>query len=231
LQSAIATNAANITLVGSAAQILDGVTNSSALAGLTTNSSSGSLTLQNGQVLTTAANFSNAGKVTVGAGSGLSVGGKYTQTAGTTTVDGTLTAPNGLNLQSGSMLGKGTLTAAVTSSASVTAGDSSSKPAKLTVTGSYTQNPGGTLNISISGSIAGKYGQVAVSNGVSLGGTLSIKRISGFVPAIGETFPIVTGSIVSGQFATIKGLSINSSEHFEISYTSTAATLTVVAGP
>jgi len=35
----------------------------------------------------------------------------------------------------------------------------------------------------------------------------------------------------SGQFATVNGLSINSSEHFEIDYTSTAATLKVVSGP
>jgi hypothetical protein len=57
-----------------------------------------------------------------------------------------------------------------------------------------------------------------------------IKRISSFVPAIGDTFKIVTGSAVSGQFATVKGTSINSSEHFEVSYTPTAVTLTVVPG-
>jgi hypothetical protein len=231
LQGAIATNAANITLTGATAQILNSLTNSSALAGLAANAVPGSLSLQSGQVLTTATNLSNAGKITVGTGSGLSVGGSYTQTAGTTTVDGTLTAPTGLALQKGSLVGKGTLVSAVTSGASVTAGDSSSKPATLTVTGSYTQSSKGTLNISIGGSTAGTYGQVAVSNGVSLGGTLSLKLINGFVPTIGETFSIVTGSAMNGQFATVKGLSINSSEHFSISYTTTAVTLTVVSGP
>jgi hypothetical protein len=231
LQGALGTNAANITLTGTTAEILNSLTNGNALTGLAANTTTGSLSLQSGQVLTTGTNFSNAGKTIVGAGSSFAVGGSYTQTAGTTTADGTLTAPSGLTLQKGSMLGKGTLAAAVTSSASVTAGDSSSKPATLTVTGSYTQHSQGTLNISIGNTTVGSFGQLAVSNGVSLGGTLVIKLVNGFVPAIGDTFKIVTGSAVSGQFATVKGLSINSGEHFEITYTGSAATLTVVSGP
>jgi len=226
----IVNNAANITLTGTAAQILNSSTNTSALANLTANTTLGSLSLASGQILATATNFSNAGKTTIGIGSGFSVGGSYTQTAGTTTVDGALMAPSGLTLQKGSLLGKGTIAAAVTSSASVTAGDSSAKPATLTITGSYTQTSSGALNISIAGKAAGTFGQVAVSNGVSLGGTLLIRRINNFVPAIGDTFKIVTGSAVSGQFATVKGTGINSSEHFEVSYTPTAVTLTVVSG-
>jgi hypothetical protein len=119
----------------------------------------------------------------------------------------------------------------VTSAASVTAGDSSTKPGALTVAGSYTQESTGTLNISVGGTAAGTYGQVAVSNGVSLGGTLSIKLINGFVPVIGETFNVVTGSAVTGTFSTVKGTSINSSEHFEVSYATNEVKLTVVAGP
>ncbi len=231
LQGAIATNAAKITLTGATAQILNSVANTNALAALASNATLGSLSLQNGQVLTTATSLSNAGKIIVGIGSGLSVGGSYTQTAGTTTVDGKLTAPAGLTLQKGSLAGKGTVVSAVNSSASVTAGDSTSKPAVLTVTGSYAQTSKGTLNISIGGSTTGTYGQITVSNGVSLGGTLSIKLVNSFVPTIGEVFPIAKGGTVSGQFATVKGLSINSSEHFEISYTATEVTLTVVSGP
>ena len=230
LQGAIATNDANITLTGPTAQFLNSFTNTNALAGLAANSASGSLLVQSGQVLTTATNLGNAGKVIVGTSSGLSVGRSYTQTAGTTTVDGTLTALMGLILENGSLLGKGTLTGAVTADASVTAGDSTTKPGKLTMTGSYTQNSTGILNISIGGSTAGKYGQVVVSNGVRLGGTLDIKRINGFVPEVGDTFSIVTGSAVTGQFATVNGLNINTGEHFEIAYTATAVKLTVVSG-
>ncbi len=210
LNADIVNNAASITLTGTAAQILNSSTNTSALAKLVANTTLGSLSLVSGQILATATNFSNAGKTTIGIGSGFSVGGSYTQSAGATTVDGALMAPSGLTLQKGSLLGKGTIAAAVASSASVTAGDSSAKPATLTITGSYTQTSSGALNISIAGMAAGTFGQVAVSNGVSLGGTLLIRRINNFVPAIGDTFKIVTGSAVSGQFATVKGTSINS---------------------
>jgi hypothetical protein len=175
--------------------------------------------------------FTNVGKTTVGSTSSFTVSSSYTQTAGTTTVDGTITAPSGMTLQKGSLLGKGTVAAAVTSTgATVTAGDSSSKPGTLAITGSYTQQSKGTLDIYIGGSAAGTFGDLAVSNGVSLGGTLTIKLVNGFVPAVGDSFPIVKGSTLSGTFATVNGTSINSSEHFEVNYTSTAVTLTVVSG-
>jgi hypothetical protein len=87
------------------------------------------------------------------------------------------------------------------------------------------------LNVTIGGTTVGtQYSQVAVSNGASLNGTLNVKLINGFVPAIGTKFTILTGSAVSGKFVTVNGLSINSSEHFDISYTATAVTLTVVSG-
>lgn len=226
MEGSIVTNNASLTLTG-AAQFVNTLTSTNALAGLATNGSSGTLTLATGQALTTATSLSNAGKLTVQTGSALTVGGSYTQTAGTTTVDGSLTA-TAVSLQKGSLVGKGTLSGPVTSGTSVTAGDSTTKPAKLTLTGSYTQHQTGTLNISIGGT--GTFGELAVSNGVSLGGTLSIKLVNGFVPAIGDSFTIVTGSAVSGQFATVKGTSINSGEHFEVTYNATNVTLTVVSG-
>ncbi len=171
----VVTNAAAITLTGAAAQIFNSTSSTSrtnALASLTANAATGVLSLQSGQVLTTTTSLSNAGKTTVGASSGLTVGGSYTQTAGMTTVDGTLTAPSGLNLQKGTLLGKGTLAAAVTSSGTITVGDSTTKAGVLTVTGSYTQNTGGILNVAIGGTTVGsQYSQMAVSNGVSLTGT------------------------------------------------------------
>lgn len=229
VQGSVLTNNASITLTGAAAEVLNTVNSTNALAELAGNGTAGTLSLQSGQSLTTGTNLSNAGKLTVGTSSKLTVGGSYTQTAGTTTVDGTLTATS-VSLQKGPLVGKGTVGGSVTSSASVTAGDSTSKPGKLTLTGSYTQNATGTLNISVGGTAAGTFGDLAVSNGVKLGGTLSITLINSFVPAVGDSFTIVTGSAVSGQFATVKGASINSSEHFQVNYNSTNVTLTVVSG-
>jgi fibronectin-binding autotransporter adhesin len=231
LGSSITINAATITLTGPAAEIYDTSSKTNALAGLTANATTGALSLQSKQVLTTTTSLGNAGRTTVGASSGLTVRGRYTQTAGTTAVDGTLTASSGLNLQSGVLLGKGKLASAVTSSGTVTVGDSTTKPGVLTVTGSYAQNSSGTLNVAINGTASGsQYCQLAVLNGVSLGGTLTIKRSKSFTPAIGDTFTILTGSTVSGQFATVNGLSISGSEHFEITYSPSAVTLTVASG-
>lgn len=234
LQNPIITNGAKVTLTGAGAQIFSNNTSANALAGLTGNT--GSLTLQSGQVLTTTANLSNAGTVAVKANSGLRLAGSFMQTAGTTTVDGTLTAPTGVNVQKGFLMGQGTVAAAVASSGTVVAGDSTSKAGKLTVTGSYTQNSTGVLDVALGGTMVGtQYSQVAVTNGISLGGTLNIKRISSFLPMLGQSFTILTGSAVSSQFATVNGTSINSGEHFQVNYNRSAVpptvTVSVVSGP
>jgi hypothetical protein len=227
----IVTNSANIALTGASAELLNTSTNQNALASLAVNSSKGVLSLQQGQQLTTGKKLTNKGSVTVGASSGLTARTSYTQALGTTTVDGTLTAP-ALMTQGGTLLGQGTLAAAVTSNATITAGDSPTKPGILSVTGTYTQNANGVLNIFIGGVKVGtQYSQLAVSNGAGLNGTLNIKLIKGFIPTIGSTFEILTGSAVNGKFATVNGLHINSSEHFEINYTGTSVTLKVVSGP
>ena len=231
LPGPIISNDASVTLTGTSAEILNSSTSTNALAAITSNAKTGTLSLQSGQSLTTTTALSNAGTITVGASSSLNLGSAYTQTKGTTTVDGTLTAPSGLTLQKGSLLGKGTVAATVTSTAgTVTAGDSSTTPGTLTLSGSYTQQAKGGLDIYIGGTTAGTFGDLAVSNGVSLGGTLTIKLVNKFVPAVGDSFTILTGSAISGTFATVKGTTINSSEHFEVNYTSTAVTLTVVSG-
>lgn len=225
----IVTSTAHLALTGSAAQITNSFTNGNALLNFATNKGPLSLTL--GQNLTTASSLTNSKTVSVDSTSSLTLGGSYTQTAGSTTVDGTLTAPSGFNLNVGALFGAGTIAATVTSKGSVTAGDSATKTAKLSVS-TYTQSSTGILNIGIGGITFGsKYGQLASANGVSLAGTLNIKHLKGFVPAIGSSFTIVTGSAVTGQFTATNGLSINSSEHFQINYNSTTVTLTVVSGP
>jgi hypothetical protein len=229
LQNPVAVNAANITLTGAAAEISNDGSN--ALSTLAANQSTGVLTFQNGQVLTTSAAFTNSGKLTIGAGSGFQASRGYTQTAGKTTVDGTLTASGHLLLEKGSLQGQGVLAAEVVSYATVTAGDSTTTAGALTISGSYTQNSTGILDVAIGGTQTGAgYSQVAVSHAVSLNGTLNITLLNGFLSAIGNTFTILTGSAITGTFATVNGLSIDSGEHFEIGYTGSAVTLTVASG-
>lgn len=228
---AITSNAAGITLTGASAEILNTDTLSNALSAISANVASGTLSLQSGESLTTGTSFANAGKITVGTGSSFKVTGKYTQTAGTTTVDGTLTSTSGVLVERGSLIGQGKIAGVLNSSASITPGDSSAKPAIFSVSGSYSQQAKGILDINVGGNGAGTCGELAVSNGVSLNGTLNIKLVNGFVPVVGNTFTIVSGSSVTGTFVTVNGESINSSEHFEVNYASNAVTLEVVSGP
>jgi hypothetical protein len=154
----------------------------------------------------------------------------YTQTAGTTTVDGTLTDAFGVNINGGKLFGTGTIAASVVSKASVTAGDTASKAGILSPS-TYTQNSTGSLNIQIGGATVGtQYSQLAVANGASLNGTLNVKLINGFVPAIGDVYTILKGTAVTGTFSIVK-LPVLSGAHFVVGYSATSVTLTVVSGP
>ena len=227
----IVTNFVTMTLTGASAQVTDNVTGTNAYTNLTNNLNRGVISLQSGATLTTVTNYSNKGTTIIGAGSTMTVKA-YTQAGSSSTLDGTVNAPNGFNNNSGNLFGAGTIVGAVTSKAMLTTGDSSQKPAIFTVTGTYTQTSTGTLNVSIGGTAVGtQYGQLAVSNGAALAGTLTIKLINSFVPSIGDVYTILTGSAVTGTFATVNGLSINSSEHFQVNYNSNSVTLTVVPGP
>jgi hypothetical protein len=78
----ITTNAANLSISGAGTQVLDSVfgQGNNALAGLTTNTATGHLTVGAGYNLTAHGTFQNAGIVEIGGT--ISVQGNYTQTAG-----------------------------------------------------------------------------------------------------------------------------------------------------
>ena len=228
----IVTNAANVTLTGASSQIIDqnGV---NGLANFATNASTGSFTINGNRSFTTAGSFTNAGLFTVASGSTFTVGGSgsFTQSSGTTTDDGTLSVGSLFNIQAGSLFGKGTVTGNLQSSGVVTPGDSSTATGILKDTGTFTQTSTGTLDISIGGTTAGtKYDELNPAT-ASLNGTLNISLINGFVPTVGSTFDIMNFNSESGTFATVNGLSINSNEHFSITYQGKDVLLTVVSGP
>ena len=142
----------------------------------------------------------------------------YTQTAGTTTVNGTLTGSGApiLDLNGGNLYGTGTVDDAVVDAATITPG-SATTTGKLQVNGTYAQNTGGALDVTIGGTTAGtQYDQLNVSSTAGLNGTLNIKLASGYTPAVGNTFDILNASSITGNFSTITGLSINGGEHFTV---------------
>jgi hypothetical protein len=233
----IVTNAANITLASSTAAIVN-QSSTNALMGFTTNAAAGKFTLSGNAGLTTSGgSFTNAGLFTVSTGSTFKVGGSsfnFTQTAGTTTVDGTLAGASAgsLSLNGGSLFGTGTVNYGVVDAGTISPGDSVAQTGKLGVTGTYKQNSGGALDVTIGGTTAGAtYDQLNVTSTATLGGTLNISLASGYTPAVGNTFDILNASSISGNFSTTNGLAINGSEHFAVTTVSgDEILLTVVAG-
>jgi fibronectin-binding autotransporter adhesin len=182
----IVNNAANIILKGTNAHFIDANSNEllSALASNTTSTSG--LTISDGYNLTTPGNFANAGTVTVGSLSTLTIGSAgtndYTQSGGLTQGTGTITAGN-VTINAGTI-------------------KPGSSPGILSINGSFTLSDG-TFKEEMAA--AGQFGVLDVSGGdvnLGSGALLDIILLTGFDP-VGHTYTILTdaGGTISGTFA------------------------------
>jgi hypothetical protein len=209
-------------------------TGTNALVDFANNASGGSFTVS--EDLTLPSPFANAGSMVISKSYTLTLSGAtpaYNQTGGTTTVDGTLSVPAGsINISGGTLAGTGTIAGDVSVGATLVAGNSATKAGLLTLSNNYTQLATGVMDVQIGGTEAGaEYSRLNVTGPVALNGTLNIALIGGFSPQLGQSFTILhSPSGVTGTFSTVNGTSINSSEHFHMSYTSAAVVLTVVSG-
>ena len=80
----------------------------------------------------------------------------------------------------------------------------------LTIQGTYTQGAGGGLNVALGGTGAGVgYDQLVVTGTASLGGTINISSINGYVPTAGTSFQVLTFASKTGDFQTYNGLYIS----------------------
>ena len=212
----ITSNAASLLLDGASSHIDSNATGKNALAGLVTNTSSGSFTVQNGASFQSPAAFTNAGSLIVNAGGTFTPGGAgvFTQNGGSTTLDsGTLgTAGSQLNFDGGTLSGPGAIDGNLTNNALV---DLGAYPGILTVNGNYTQSSSGTLILKVGGDIAGGlFDQVNVSGTATLGGTLDVSSIDNFAPVLEEVFPVLTFASASGSFAAFNSPLINGTAAF-----------------
>jgi hypothetical protein len=227
----ITTNSATLTLSGGTFYNTENST--SAFANLSANKKT--LRILNFAQFTSVGTLTNTGQMTVAKGSKLTIGGSgtsYSQPSGKTTLDGMLIGTT--NVAGGTLLGAGSYTGNVaiggTTAATFSLGDTG-KSAQVKVIGTYTQNATGTLIASIGGATVGtQYSQLKVTMGAAVSGTLSAPLIGTFVPTVGQTFTVVSAKSVAGTFSNAT-IAINSSEHFAVSYTTTAVVLTVVSGP
>jgi T5SS/PEP-CTERM-associated repeat protein len=103
----------------------------------------------------------------------------------------------------GGTLSVGTYNGNLTNTAGTLAPGSS--PGKTTVTGSYAQQAAATLDIEIGGPTAGaQFDWLAVNGTTTLGGSLKVSMLNGFVPGAADAFTILTsGGALSGAFSNI----------------------------
>ena len=88
----------------------------------------------------------------------------------------------------------------------------------MTIEGTYTQGAGGSLNIALGAPGVG-YDQLAVTGTASLGGTINISTINGYVPTVSTSFEVLTFSGKTGDFQTYNGLDIAGQIQLLPSYT------------
>ncbi len=219
----VTTNAATIAVSGASSHLYSDDASTDALATLTANAGNGRLTVGSDYTLKTASDFSNSGNVTVDSGGSFSTGSyDYTQSAGTTKVNGTLSAANVI-LNGGFLKGTGTIQAQLSNGATL---DPVDDPSTLTLQGDYTQTGAGVLDIEIAS--LNRYGQLAVSGAATLGGTLNVSLLNGFIPRVGDALQILTSSQVSGGFAAMNGLNLGNGDFFSPGPSRSGVLLTVL---
>jgi len=222
--SAIARNAATLTLDGAGSRVQDRAGND-ALAGLASNDEGGSLTLTGGREIELprfAGDFENAGTVTAGPGSTLRAAATYRQTGGETRLaDPTsrLVAGGGeVDVRGGRLVGPGTVEGTLRNGGLVApsqAGDGGRRePGVLTVTGDYVQSASGSLETAIRGAGEGDHDAVHAGGAAILAGTLRIESIDGFAPGPADEFELLRHAAVTGEFDRVEGLQADSDHRY-----------------
>ena len=210
-RSHIVTNAATIVLDGTSSAIIN-TSNGNALAGFTTNAAGGQFTVQDGGSFTTGWRTQQRRRDHRLGGSTLTVSGAFTQSAGSTILaQGTLTSTtSSVTLAGGLLGGTGTVNSNVNNTGAQISPGTTDAAGKLTIQGTYTQGTGGSLNVALGGLGAGiGYDQLAVTGATSLGGTINVSTINGYVPTVNSSFQVLTFASKTGSFQTYIGLYIS----------------------
>jgi hypothetical protein len=168
----------NRTFTTNAADVLLDGPNSAFAPVTPISANSGNFAIDHGRNFTPVGALANSGTLRVGAGSTLTVKGALTNT--------------------GQIEGKGTIVANVTSDGTVSPGES---PGTLTIAGNFTQTDSGILDIQIAGPNPGAdYDVLRVTGTATLGGTLRISLLNGYVPPEGADFSFLQAATRSVNF-------------------------------
>jgi hypothetical protein len=107
------------------------------------------------------------------------------------------------------------------------AGTIASESGRLQFTKAYTQNVAGSLTVAIASAV--DFDLFEITGLATLGGSLDISLLGGYLPELGDSFEILTASTVSGTFDTVNGTAITAGRRFDVVYGASSVTLTVVA--
>ncbi len=155
----------------------------------------------------TPATYNQAGGSTTIAAGGAFNAPAFVQAAGFTTVNGTLTAsPVSI---AGTLFGSGSVVGNVVSSGTLIPGDAPT-PGALQITGDYTQQNAGALDIALSNAWPQPVSvdQLNVSGAATLetGSILNVSYVNGFVATNNEIFTFLNFASLAGSFTVLNGL-------------------------
>ncbi len=215
----IRTIAADILLEGPGSNLYrdDGAADALALLGRV--AEDGRLEIRAGRTLALSGAFVNDGTVIVGTDGILSLPGEYLQHGdsirGRTTVDGVLVASAGARIEGGTLDGTGAVQGDLSNNGVVRPGHSAGT---LTVDGAFTQGSTGALVVDIAGIAPGQADRLNVTGQATLGGTLEVIAIDGFVVGPGESFTILNCASRAGEFSTVFGKCLAPGVCFDVIY-------------
>jgi T5SS/PEP-CTERM-associated repeat protein len=119
--------------------------------------------------------------------------------------------------------GVGQITGPLSNSGRIQVGlpEAAARIGSLVVSGDFSQTSIGVLDIEIGGTASNARDQLLINGAATLGGTLNVSTINGFVPQPGDVFQIVACSSRTGTFATVNA------PGFQVEYLPTSVRLTV----
>ena len=163
-------------------------------------------------------------------------GTSITTNEGNITLDGagaTIAGISGLATNNGSFSVTGGASFSTTGNFSNTGSLTIGAGSTLTVNGNYSQGSAGSLTFGIGGAASGnEYGQLATSGSATLAGSVNASTASGFSPAVGDSYPIVTyASETGGNSLSFTGLNSGSLSIFQPLVNSTGIVLSTVTSP
>jgi autotransporter-associated beta strand protein len=192
-------------------------------------------TIFSGVIQDGGANAGSGGSLTkIGSGT-LVLAGANTYTgntninSGVLQVDGSITSNTFVN-HGGTLAGAGTVIGNVTNNRGGTA--SPGDAAGMLTVNSYAQMSGSTLQIEIAGPNTGQFSVLDVLGNATINpnGLLDPVLQDGFVPTVGESFTFMDYAALSGTFFIFDRNIDNAIEHWDVTYQSKYAILTVAPG-